>query len=134
MTDAVSLDEELFRVPSETEYFSVTGPELFLVHGRRLICVHVRLARARAGTCARLILVYLLSATLNVRLSTYVRAGLRFCLFVALIRRGTHLLPLCGCSSLRLFRLRIRLLLIRLLLVRRLAQGHKRQCHCRYCC
>jgi len=78
MVRSVSLYEELFRMLSKTEHFTVTRFELFLVYCRRLIRVHVRLARAR--TRARLILVYLMSATLDVGLSTYVRAVLRFCL------------------------------------------------------
>src|SRR2546430_14793949 len=66
-----SLDEELFRMPPKTEHFAVTRLELLHVHLRRLI--HVRLARARA--CASLSPVYVgpvyvLSTTLNVRLST----------------------------------------------------------------
>src|SRR5438874_5636810 len=73
-----SLDEEFFRMSPKTEHFTVTRPELFLIHRRRLIRVpHVRLARAR--TRPRFIPVYVLSATLNVRLSTY-SARLRFCL------------------------------------------------------
>jgi len=48
MARTVSLDEELFRMPSKTEHLTMTRSELFLVHRRRrLICVlHVRLARA----------------------------------------------------------------------------------------
>src|SRR4030095_4987593 len=65
-----SLDEDLLRMPSKTEHFAVTRLELLLVHRRRLI--HVRLARARVRTCARLIPVYVRSATLNVRLPTHV--------------------------------------------------------------
>src|SRR6266571_1682046 len=39
-----SLDEELLRMPSKTEHFGVTRPELLLVHGRRLTrAPHVRL-------------------------------------------------------------------------------------------
>jgi hypothetical protein len=46
MARTVSLDEELFRLPSKTEHLTMTRSELFLVHRRRLICVlHVRLAR-----------------------------------------------------------------------------------------
>ena len=48
MVRPVSLDEELFRMPPETEHFAMTRSELFLVYRRRLIRVHVRLARARA--------------------------------------------------------------------------------------
>src|SRR5213078_5061200 len=43
-----SLDEELFRMPPETEHFAMTRPELLLVYRRRLIrAAHVRLARGR---------------------------------------------------------------------------------------
>src|SRR6185437_1858143 len=102
--------------------------ELFLVHRRRrLICVHVRLARARP--CSGLISVYLLSATLHARLSayvrvclsTYIRAALRLRLLVALLLRGTHFLPLRWCSSLRVFRLALccGLLLVRSCLAER---------------
>jgi len=52
MVRTISLDEELFRMPPKTEHFGMTRSELFLVHRRRLTCVHVRLARA--GTRARL--------------------------------------------------------------------------------
>src|SRR5204863_6202655 len=72
-----SLDEELFRMPPKTEHFAVTRLELLHVYPSGLI--HVRLARRStyvrlvcARTCARLIrlaLVYVRSATLNVRLS-----------------------------------------------------------------
>src|SRR5262245_32778744 len=121
MGRTVSLDEELFRVPSKTEHFGVTRPELFLVHCCRLIrASHVSLARAsaRAGvrTCARFISVYLLSATLNVRLARHLCAGLRFCLGFGrlLLLRGTHLLPFRRRSSLRFLRLLLRLLWLRL--------------------
>src|SRR5713101_6024312 len=56
MARSVSLDEELFRMPPKTDHLGMTRYELFLVHRRRLIPV------------------YVMSATLNVRLSTYVRA------------------------------------------------------------
>jgi hypothetical protein len=46
MARTVSLDKELFRMPSKTEHLAMTRSELFLVHCRRLIRVHVRLARA----------------------------------------------------------------------------------------
>ena len=47
MTRAISLNEELFRMPAETEHFTMTRSELFLVYRRRLICVpDVRLAGA----------------------------------------------------------------------------------------
>ena len=106
MVRPVSLDEELFRMPPKTEHLAMTRSELFLVHRRRLIRVHVRLARARMRT--RLIPVYVRSATLNVCLSTYVRPGLRFCLRFALLLSGMHLLPFCRRSSLRFFRLPLR--------------------------
>ncbi len=63
-----SLDEELFRMPR---------------------------ASARARTRARLIRVHvLLCAALNVRLTTYISARLRFCLRFARLRLfGTHFLP-----------------------------------------
>src|SRR5437762_13265567 len=76
-----SLDEEFLRMPPKTEHFAMTRLELLHVHLRRLI--HVRLARAR--TRARFIPVYVLSATLNVRLSTDVSARLRFRLRFALL-------------------------------------------------
>src|SRR4029453_10785754 len=109
MVGAVSLDEELFRMLPQTEHLTVTRSELFLVYRRGLICVHVRLARARARTHPRFILSYLLGATLNVRLFTYVCARLRFCLRFGrlLLLRGTHLLALRRRSRLRVFRLRI---------------------------
>ena len=130
MARSVSLDEEFFRMPPKTEHFTVTRSKLFLVYRRRLIGVHIRLARARTRT--RLIPVYFLSATLNacVRLSTYVRAGLRFRLCVRLLLSWTHLLPLGRSSSLRLFRLLLRLLWF----LRCLAYRHKRQCQGSYCC
>ena len=68
-----SLDEELLRMPPKTEHFSVTRPELLLVHRRRLI--HVRLIRAfhvrliSGRTFPRRIFLYLLRTTLNVLLS-----------------------------------------------------------------
>ena len=63
-----SLDEELFRMPPKTEYFTVTGPELLLVHRRFL---------ARVRTRSSFTPVHVLSATLNIRLSTYVCVRLR---------------------------------------------------------
>src|SRR5206468_12635858 len=66
-----SLDEELLRMPPKAEHFTVTGPELLLVHRRFL-------ARARARSSFTP--VHVLSATLNIRLSSYVRVRLRFCL------------------------------------------------------
>jgi len=114
MVRPVSLDEELFRMPSKTEQLAMTRSKLILVYGRRLIRVHVRLARARMRT--RLSPSYR-GATFNVRLSTYRRSGLRFCLRFALFLSGTHFLPFCRRSSLHLFRLslRCRLLLVRCL-------------------
>src|SRR4030095_15484009 len=110
MARTVSLDEEFFRMPPKTEHFGMTRSELFLVHRRRLICVHVRLARAR--TRARVIPVYVRSATLNVRLLAYVLAGLGFCLRFGrlLLLGGTHLLRFRRRSSLRFLRLLLRLL------------------------
>src|ERR1700719_331610 len=67
-----SLDEELLRMPPKTEHFTVTRSELLLVHGRFL-------AR-RARTRSSFTLVHVLSATLHIRLSTYVCVRLRFCL------------------------------------------------------
>src|SRR5205085_9384374 len=58
-----SLDEELLRMPPKTEHFTVTRPELLLVHRRFL-------ARARARTRSGFTLVHVLSATLHIRLST----------------------------------------------------------------
>ena len=74
MTRAVSLNEELFRVPSKTEHFGVTRPELVLVHSRRGLvrARHVSLARARTRPGSSLS-----SATLNIRLSTHSCARLR---------------------------------------------------------
>src|SRR5262249_22330823 len=90
MARTVSLYEEFFRVSPKTKYFAVTRSELFLVDCRRVIRIHVRLTGVRTRT--RLVLVYV-SAPLNVRvrLFTYVRPGLRFCLWIALILCGTHL-------------------------------------------
>jgi len=130
-----SLDKELLRVPPKTEHFAVTRFELLHVNPGRLIYVclarrliHVGSARARTHTrlsSAWLILVYaklfvlvwLLSATLNVRLwlSTYVCARLRFCLRLSLLLLRTHFLPFCRRSSLRLIRLPLRLLRLRCL-------------------
>src|SRR5581483_2158996 len=114
-----SLDKKLLRVPSKTEHFAVTRPELLLVDGRRLICaLHVGLVRC-ARTCPRsrffcggFFLVYRrgLSATLNVRLSTYVCARFWFGLLP-----GTRLLPFRWRSRLRLTRLPLRLLWLRCL-------------------
>lgn len=50
MARPISLNEELFRVPSKTEHFGVTRSELVLVHSRRLVRArHVSLARARTS-------------------------------------------------------------------------------------
>jgi hypothetical protein len=108
MVRPVSLDEELFRMPPKTEHFAMTRSELILVHRRRLIRVHIRLARAR--TRARLIPVYVRSATFDVCLSTYVRTSFRLYLRLALLLRGAHLLPLHRRSSLGVLRLLLRLL------------------------
>ena len=108
MASTVSLDEELFRMPTKTEHLAMTRSELFLVHRRRLICVHVRLARARMRTS--LIPVHVRSVTLNLCLSAYVCTGLRFCLRFALLLSGMHLLPLRRRSSLRFLCLLLRLL------------------------
>jgi len=99
----------------------VMRPERLLVHRRRLTrAPHVRLAHAsacaRAGTCARFIPVHLLSATLNVRLSTDGRARLRFNLRFARLRLfRAHLLRFRRRSSLRFLRLLLRLLRLRCL-------------------
>src|SRR5438093_2121643 len=115
-----SLDEELFRMPSKTEHFGVTRPELLLVHRRLTRAPHVRLARARAcaraRTCARFIPVHVLSAALNVRLSTHICARLRFCLWFARLRlRRAYLLRFRRRSSLRVLCLLLRLLRLRCL-------------------
>jgi hypothetical protein len=52
---------EFFRMPPKTEHLAMTSSELFVVYGRRLIRVHVRLAGVRTRT--KLSLVYM-SATL----------------------------------------------------------------------
>src|SRR5213080_252037 len=54
MVRPISLNEELFRVPSKTEHFGVTRRELVLVHsGRRLVRArHVSLARSRTHPCS----------------------------------------------------------------------------------
>src|SRR4029453_11474664 len=116
-----TLDEELFRMPPKTEHFAMTRLELLHVHLRGLI--HVRLARrsvyvllVRARTCPSLIPVYVRSTTLNVRLSTHVRACFRFCLRFVLLLRGTLLLPFRRRCRLRflLLRLPLRRLWLRL--------------------
>src|SRR4029077_6048500 len=96
-----SLDEELLRMPPKTEYFAVTRPELLLVHGRFL---------ARTRTCPSFTLVHVLSATLNIRLSTYVCVRLRFCLRLVRLLRRTHLLLFRRLCRLRFVRLPRRLL------------------------
>ena len=55
MARTVSLDEELFRMPSKTEHLAMTRSELFLVHRRRLICVltFVSLVLERAPVSVR---------------------------------------------------------------------------------
>src|ERR1043166_9026960 len=100
MARAESLDEELFRMPPKTEHFAVTRPELLLVHCRCL-------TRARARTYASFSPVYVLSAALNVGLSTHTGARLRFrLLFTRLL-----LLTFRRRSRLRFLRLLLRLLL-----------------------
>ena len=47
MARPVSLDEELLRMPPETEHFAMTRSELVLVYRRCLIRVHVCLAGTR---------------------------------------------------------------------------------------
>ena len=107
MSLSVSLDEELFRMPPKTEHFGMTRPELLLVHSRRLIRVpHVCLSRGRMHSS--FMLVYVLSMTLNGRLSTCACTHLRLCLrFPRLRLFGVHLLPFRRRRSLRFFRLRL---------------------------
>src|SRR5262249_54732224 len=110
MTGPESLDEELFRMPTKTEHFGVTRPELLLVHRRLTRAPHVGLARARARTRPRLIRVHVLSGALNVR------ARLRFCLRFARLRlRRVHLLPFRRRGRLRFLSLLLRLLRLRCL-------------------
>src|SRR5437016_1604308 len=114
MAFPISLDEELFRMPPETEHLAMTRPELLLVYGRRLIrAPHVGLARARTRTSFSL--VYVRSVTLNLCLSAYVCPRLRFCLRFALFLRGVHFLPFRWGSSLLFVGLPLRLLRLRLL-------------------
>src|SRR6266480_3662371 len=101
-----SLDEKFFRMPPKTEYFTVTGPELLLVYGRFL---------ARARTRSSFTLVHVLSATLNIRLSTYVCVRLRFCLWLVRLLRGTHVLLFRRRCRFRFVRLPRRLLRLRCL-------------------
>jgi len=134
MVRPISLNEELFRVPSKTEHFGVTRHELVLVHSRRGLvrAPHVSLARARTHPGSSL--VYVPSATLNIRLSTDICARLRLRLWLGrlLLLRGAHFLPFRWRSSLRFLRLSLR---CRLLLVRCcLAYGHERQRQRRYRC
>lgn len=114
MVRPVSLDEEFFGMPAETEHFAMTGPELFLVYGRRLVgATHVRLVRAR--TCSRFILVYVWSATFDFCLSAYACAGLRFRLRLIRFLLRAHFLCFRWGSSLRFVGLPLRLLRLRLL-------------------
>src|SRR6266576_4109870 len=117
MARPISLNEEFFRVPAKTEHFAVTRHELVLVHSRRGLvrAPHVSLARAR--TCprlipvyARLILIYVPSATLNICLSTHICARLRLRLWLGrfLLLRGAHLLCFRRRSSPRFLRLSLR--------------------------
>src|SRR5438477_9220598 len=99
-----SLDEELLRMPPKTEHFAVTRPELLLVHGRFL---------ARARTRSSFAPVHVLSATLNIGLSTYVCVRLRFCLRVIRLLRGAHVLLFRRRCRLRFARLPRRLLRLR---------------------
>src|SRR6266700_4113528 len=91
MVCPVALNEKLFRMPPETENLAMTRHEFIFVHRRRLIRArHVCLARARTHTTL-FRSVYLLGATANVRLSTYLCARFRFCLRFALLLCGAHL-------------------------------------------
>src|SRR6266436_4354549 len=92
----ISLNEELFRVPSKTEHFGVTRHELVLVHSRRRRLVRARrVSLARARTHPGSSLVYVPTATLNIRLSTRICARLRLRLWLGrlLLLRGAHFLP-----------------------------------------
>src|SRR2546423_3520682 len=95
-----SLDEELLRMPPKTEYFTVTGSELLLVHRRFL---------ARTRTRSSFTLVHVLS----IRLSTYVCVRLRFCLRFVRRLRGAHVLRFWRRCRLRFVRLPLRLLRFR---------------------
>src|SRR5882724_8056627 len=99
-----SLDEELLRMPPKTEHFTVTRPELLLVHRRFL---------ARTRTRSSFTSVHVLSATLSIRL--YVCVRLRFCLRFVRLLRGTHLLLFRRRCRLRFVRLPRRLLRLRCL-------------------
>src|SRR6476620_4010106 len=114
MARTVSLDEELFRMPSKTEHLAMTRSELFLVHCRRLICVrHVRFARARTRTSFSP--VHFRSVALHLCLSAYVCSRLRFCFRFVLLLRGAHFFRFRRGSSLRFLGLLLRLLRLRLL-------------------
>src|SRR5437764_937265 len=106
MVRSKSLDEELLRMPPKAEHFTVTRPELLFVHGRFL-------ARARARSSFTL--VHVLSATLSIRLSTYVCVRLRFCLRFVRLLRSTHLFPFRRLCRLRVVCLPLRLLRLRCL-------------------
>src|SRR2546430_3175264 len=99
-----SLDEELLRMPPKTKHFTVTRSELLLVHSRFL---------ARARTRSSFAPVHVLSATLNIGLSTYVCVRLRFCLRVVRLLRGAHVLLFRRRCRLRFARLPRRLLRLR---------------------
>src|SRR5215211_3170005 len=82
MVRPIPLNEELFRVPSKTEHFAVPRSEFILVHGGRLIRVHVPLARARTYPSLTPIYpslspVYVPSLTLNIGLSAHICARVR---------------------------------------------------------
>src|SRR4030095_11472810 len=87
MVRTVPLDKELFRMSSKAEHLTVARSKFFLINGGGgLICgSYVRLTGA--GT-SRLVPVYLLSATFNVRLAADVCASLRFCLRLGLVLPG----------------------------------------------
>src|SRR6202011_4029122 len=74
-----SLAEELFRMPSKAEHLAVTRP--------KLLHVYLGLGRARAHSMLMFTPVYVLSATLNLPLSTDICALLRFFLRVGRLRR-----------------------------------------------
>src|SRR5205814_3373492 len=99
-----SFDEEFLRMPPKTEHFTVTRSELLLVHSRFL---------ARARTRSSFTPVHVLSATLNIGLSTYVCVRLRFCLRLVRLLRGSHVLLFRRCCRLRFARLPRRLLRLR---------------------
>jgi hypothetical protein len=77
MIRTISLHEELFRVPTKTEHLTVTGSELVLVYGGRMVRVHVCLTGGRTRTS--LMLVHMGAAfDRRVRLFTCVSARFRF--------------------------------------------------------